>query len=104
MTKKEMQMAENAVVETAMAEFDVGGYIPTLTPYTQLNQCQAGVLDWYGGKLLRSYNTIIAYIDTDGNCYDFLRKVYGYTTTSARQINKFARKYNAKRCYTWREV
>lgn len=103
MTKKEMQMAENAVVESAMAEFN----LPNCPPYdysTQLNNCNAWVYDWYGGKLLRSYNTIIAYIDTDGNCYDYLRKVYGYTATSARQINKFTRKYNAKRCYTWREV
>jgi hypothetical protein len=38
--------------------------------------------------------------------YDFSRYVYGYTSTTAQHIAKFARKYNieAENRYTWKEV
>ena len=39
---------------------------------------------------LRSYNTVVAFIDTeDAAGYDILRTEYGYTATSAQHISKF---------------
>ena len=43
--------------------------------------------------VLRSYNTIVAYVDENGMKYDFLRYVYGYTATSAQHIRKFFEDY-----------
>ena len=62
----------------------------------QLNRCQA----WYGSQngaediiILRSYQTVIAIYDKRENTvYDFLRAVYGYTSTSCQHIRKFADK------------
>lgn len=49
--------------------------------------------------VLRSYRTVVAVIDyaTD-TLYDFLRYVYGYTSTSAQHISKFSRDYG---CGKW---
>lgn len=62
----------------------------------RLNRCQA----WYGTQrevesivILRSYETVIAIYDKRENTvYDFLRAVYGYTSTSCQHIRKFADK------------
>lgn len=60
--------------------------------------------------ILKSYRTIVAVIDTEDDiCYDFLRKVYGYTVTSAQHIAKFQHDYGAGTwgcayCLTWREA
>lgn len=42
---------------------------------------------------LISYDTLVAFIDFSGNLYDVLRLVYGYTSTSAKHINKFRKKF-----------
>lgn len=55
----------------------------------RLRSCNAEILASDKYYLLRSYNTIVAAIDADGYCYDFLRLVYGYTATSAQHISKF---------------
>ncbi len=61
----------------------------------RLRSCQAVVLITDGYYILRSYNTIVAVIDRcDGICVDMLRKVYGYTATSAQHISKFFRDYD----------
>ena len=62
----------------------------------RLNKCHA----WYGIQhgaenivILRSYQTVIAVYDKQENIvYDFLRAVYGYTSTSCQHITKFADK------------
>ncbi len=73
-------------------------------PATQLNKCNAWIYHAENGaQILRSYNTVVAVI-LDGVCYDFLRMVYGYTPTSAKQISKFASQYGAREVLTWREV
>ena len=42
--------------------------------------------------VLRSYSTIVAFVDTRTNTmYNVLRYVYGYTATSAQHIAKFHR-------------
>lgn len=67
----------------------------------QLRSCSAYVCDLYDNEtgevlyhVLTSYSTIVAVIDarTD-TLYDFLRYVYGYTSTSAQHISKFSKDY-----------
>ena len=97
--KKSEQLAINAQVRTLVNDFN------TTNNYTgnfkRLRSCSAEVapvIDAETGELiyyvLRSYNTIVAAIDvrTD-TLYDFLRYVYGYTSTSAQHIAKFDKDY-----------
>ena len=57
---------------------------------------ETGALMYY---VLRSYNTIVAAIDVSNDTlYDFLRYVYGYTSTSAQHIAKFGQDYGRS---TW---
>lgn len=100
MTKYE-QKHENRKVEEILDSIT----IPNYATWTQLRSCSAEVAQCGRFTVLRSYNTIVAAIDTTtGICYDFLRKVYGYTATSAQHISKFKRDYHATDCKTWREV
>ena len=71
----------------------------------KLRSCSADVWRTYGYYVLRSYTTIIACVDNEGVCYDFLRKVYGYTATSALHIAKFRNDYAySGKCFTWRDI
>ena len=63
---------------------------------------ETGELMYY---VLRSYNTIVAAIDVSNDTlYDFLRYVYGYTSTSAQHIAKFSCDYGCTKHLTYREV
>lgn len=70
----------------------------------RLRTSSAYVYTCGGYSVLRSYNTIISIITPDGTCYDFLRKVYGYTATSAQHITKFMEDYNAKKLLRYYSV
>ena len=112
---KNEQLAINAQVIALVNDFN------TTNNYTgnfkRLRSCSAEVapvMDAETGELLyyvlRSYRTIVAAIDvrTD-TLYDFLRYVYGYTSTSAQHISKFSHDYSADKwgCanrLTYREV
>lgn len=60
----------------------------------RLRSCTAWIYETTNYYFLRSYNTIIAFIDKNTDtCYDVLRFVYGYTSTSAQHIAKFRRDY-----------
>ena len=60
----------------------------------RLRSCTAWVYETSNYYFLRSYNTIIAFIDkTTDTCYDVLRLVFGYTSTSAQHIAKFRHDY-----------
>ena len=60
----------------------------------RLRSCNAEVGETSQYYILRSYNTLIAFIDkTDDTLYDVLRFVYGYTATSAQNIAKFRHDY-----------
>lgn len=60
----------------------------------RLRTCTAEVYKVGTFWALRSYNTTIAIIDTETDTlYDFLRLVYGYTSTSAQHIAKFRHDY-----------
>nr|DAR97722.1 MAG TPA: hypothetical protein [Caudoviricetes sp.] len=78
--------------------------------WKRLRSCSAYVCKLGRFYILKSYTTIVAAIDTENDiCYDFLRKVYGYTATSSQHIIKFNKDYGRGKwgCaeqLTWREV
>lgn len=75
------------------------------TGYRQLHRCQAHVMKTAHFYVLQSYNTIVAAVDADGNLYDFLRYVYGYSATSAQHIAKFYHDYAQHGAsYTYRPI
>ena len=60
----------------------------------KLRSCSAVVHETDKYYFLQSYNTIVAFIDkSTGTCYDVLRLVFGYTSTSAQHIAKFRHDY-----------
>ena len=115
--KKSEQLAINEQVLNALTVFN-GANVSTRTDlWKPLRSCSAEVapaVDNKTGELLyyvlRSYRTIVAAIDvrTD-TLYDFLRYVYGYTSTSAQHISKFSKDYGSGKwgcahSLTYREV
>lgn len=71
----------------------------------RLRTYQAYVYETDSYYILKSYSTVVAFIRKDDcECFDILRKVYGYTSTNARHIAKFRHDYNATEVQTWREV
>lgn len=97
--KKSEQVAINEQVVSLVNSFNnTNNYALN---WRRLRSCSAEVapiIDYDTGELLyyalRSYNTVVAAIDvrTD-TLYDFLRYVYGYTSTSAKHIAKFDHDY-----------
>lgn len=95
-----MTKSEQTTINAEVLDF-LEAYPEILDPYAwpdsewkPLRNCSAKVASIGHLKILRSYSTIIAAIDTQTNTlYDFLRYVYGYTATSAQHISKFAHDY-----------
>lgn len=108
MTRKEMQLDVNAIVEKAYDEFKNAGF--HYDTYHNLRSCTALVYVSSRYYILQSYSTIVAIIDRENDTlYDFLRMVYGYTATSAQHISKFNKDYGAgmwgcTKRYTWKSV
>ena len=114
--KKQEQNFINALVEGGI--YDYNEYIEARGNawfdenmiYLRLRHCSAYVMIIGKYRVLKSYETIIAIIDTGTDTlYDFLRLVYGYTATSAMHIAKFEKdyckgKWNCEHRYTWRPV
>lgn len=104
MTKYE-QKCVNLNIEAAHENFKIALFSPSteLVNSKQLRSCSATVfdiVDTYTGEILyhglRSYNTIVAFIDVQTDTlYDVLRLVYGYTPTSAQHISKFSKDYGS---------
>ena len=94
-----MKKAEQEKINESVLEFldNVNRELPAwwkeVKPCERLDYCQAWVYDLCGYKLLVSYNTFVAAVDSNGNGYDFLRFVFGYTATSAKHISKFFHRY-----------
>lgn len=93
---KNAQKEINAKVLEMVDLFNEG--FEEIEPVKRLRSCTASVhtcvLKATGEVVyvLQSYNTLIAIIS--GNVlYDFLRYVYGYTSTSAQHIAKFRNDY-----------
>ena len=60
----------------------------------RLRTCSATVLETEDYYFLKSYNTVIAFIDKESDTlYDILRYVYGYTSTSSQHISKFQKDF-----------
>ena len=102
--KKEEQIIINEKVLLIKKAVD-NELIYGATGYHQLRRCNAHVMKTAHFLVLQSYNTIVAAIDGDGNLYDFLRYVYGYSASSAQHIAKFYHgysRYGAR--YTYRNI
>lgn len=104
--KKEKQIEENIIVEEAYTSFvrdKKKADSLEFTPPTRFRSCKAYVSRVGKWLVLTSYSTDVAIIDCQtGVLYDFLRLVYGYTSTSAHHISKFAHDYSVLERYTWR--
>lgn len=71
----------------------------------RLRSCQAQVIETKNYYILQSYSTYVAVISKGtGECADVLRKVYGFTRSSAKQIAYFRSDYGATMTATWREA
>ena len=108
--KKEEQIADNAIIEQYIDELNAEISVEGLHHWARLRNCQAHIYTTTHFTILRSYSTIVAVIyqrmPTAAPIFiDFLRLVYGYTSTSAHHIAKFKHDYyNGKGFeYTWRD-
>lgn len=104
--KKYEQLCENLHVLDAIDRFNDRPSTDILKHVERLRSCSADVYETNDYYVLRSYQTIIAIIDKETEmCYDFLRYVYGYTSTSAQHIAKFMSDYGDRRKHrVYREV
>ena len=108
--KKQEQLAINEKVLEMLYRTECDVKIATEAEWYRLRSCQAYVTNIGNISVLRSYDTIIAVIDhTTDTLYDFLRYVYGYTSTSAQHIAKFNHDYcngywGCENRLTYREV
>lgn len=90
--KKEEQVKINENVLSIIDRINVDGELKYVR---RLRTCSAHVYETEHFYLLCSYNTIICAIDKATNtAYDFLRYVYGFTSTSAQHISKFIHDYS----------
>lgn len=90
--KKEEQKNINiltlAIIEDVNDELDKA-YASGKT-FKRLRSCTAYTIETENFIVLKSYSTIIAVKDKRTNTFfDFLRYVYGYTSTSAQHFAKF---------------
>ena len=109
MTKRD-QIADNAIVEQYIDELNAEFSVTYLEYVGRLRKCKAYVYRTTHFTVLRSYNTIVAAVyhrtpEAAPVFIDFLRFVYGYTSTSAQHIAKFKHDYyNGKGFeYRWRD-
>ena len=101
--KKSEQIKINNEVVSAVIELDM--YKEHGINKVRLNKCKAYVIETENYYLLFSYETFVAFISKRENiCYDILRLVYGYTSTSAQHIAKFRKAYGAVDTLTYRPV
>ena len=101
--KKQEIINENTITLDALRTFyeEVSGNDIKEANFTRLRSCNARVATVSDYIVLASYNTLVAFIK-DGVLYDVLRYVYGYTSTSAQHIAKFASDYGVKECLEYR--
>lgn len=101
--KKSEQFKINDEVLSAVCELSI--YKESVINEVRLNKCKAYVKETENYYLLISYNTLVAFINKrEQVCYDILRLVYGYTSTSAQHIAKFRKSYGAVDTLTYRPV
>ena len=92
--KKATQILENEVVMDCYSEFMEFCKNNHAWYSKDFRSCKAEVFVNSRYTYLKSYNTIVAFIDHKcGVACDVLRLVYGYTATSAQHISKFFNDY-----------
>lgn len=106
MNKKEQEIInERAEQMFKSAINELGVYALCGLEGKRLRSCQAQVIETQNYYILQSYQTYVACISKGtGECADVLRKVYGYTSSSAKQIAYFKSDYAATLTFTWREA
>ena len=106
MTKKEIQKHENMLVEQAFetAKQVYQRYDLLTEEKKRPDYCKSWIGSCEGYIFLVSYNTIVAFIDYNGNLYDVFRLVYGYNAMSAKHISKFRNNFSHISEHTWREL
>ena len=105
--KTAIQIIANEKVNATLKKLDYIAYSRAIASQklTRLNTCHAWSYVAGNFVILISYKTEVACIDTrTGTCYDYLRKVYGYTATSAQHIAKFMKKFGATNKVTYRPI
>lgn len=105
--KMNEQFVENEMVNAILIERDNTPYSKSVARQTleRLNSCQAWTYEESYFIVLISYSTEVACIDMrTGICYDYLRKAYGYTATSAQHISKFMKKFGVTQKVTYRPI
>lgn len=91
---KKLQIQANKEVLEAVDRYNEEMEHCTIGEGNRLRTCQAYVYETPSFYALRSYNTVVAIIEKSTDiCYDFLRAVYWYTSTSAQHISKFSKDY-----------
>lgn len=92
--KKSTQLAMNDVAIDALNSFLQDVHENHAWYSKDFRRCNGEVFVNARYTWLKSYNTIVAFIDhNDGVACDVLRYVYGYTATSAQHIAKFFHDY-----------
>ena len=100
---RQAQREENEIVLKAIDDFNAKDH--KYVDSHRLRSCSAWVYEYEDCRVLVSYNTIIAHIDlATGIMYDYLRYVYGYTSTSSQHLSKFQHDCGAQRRFTYRYV
>lgn len=105
--KKLEQRAINSKVEYELANYNEITEYGEIKEVGRLRHCQAYVYETAFYYVLRSYSTVVAIISKrEMALYDFSRYVYGYTSTTAQHIAKFANDYDVSPLdrYIWKEV
>lgn len=101
------QYVENEMVNGILIERGNTPYSKSVARQTleRLNRCQAWTYEESYFVVLISYSTEVACIDMRTDiCYDYLRKAYGYTPTSAQHISKFMKKFGVTQKVTYRPI
>ena len=98
-----VQSEINAYIED-MIENYINSEMHDMIYHSRLRTCSAWVYETEHFYILKSYNTFIASYNKETHEFiDFLRYVYGFTSTSAQHIakfyNDFARKANTRLTY-----
>lgn len=71
----------------------------------RLHLSQAYVYETNSYYVLKSFTAFVAFIrKSDYECFDILRKCYGYPSNSLHHIAKFKTEYRSISTQTWREV
>lgn len=109
MTRRDLQEMDNVCVLELYRQFTNDVQELPLKGI-RLRTCQATVYETSKYYILKSYNTVVAFIIKDKDILvDILRLVYGHTNTSAKHIAKFNTDYGRAKfgCIqrlTYREV